>query len=41
MADDILDRVRSFASRSDEQPVEETEAEPAETNSATCCAISG
>jgi hypothetical protein len=30
MADDILDRVRSFASRSDEQPVEEPGEEPAE-----------
>jgi len=29
MADDILDRVRSFATRGDEQPVEDSEAEPA------------
>lgn len=34
MADDILDRVRSFASRSDEQPVEETGEEAAETETA-------
>jgi hypothetical protein len=34
MADDILDRVRSFATRGDEQPVEEPGEEPAGTESA-------
>jgi hypothetical protein len=34
MADDILDRVRSFASRSDEQPADEPTEEPAETETA-------
>jgi hypothetical protein len=34
MADDILDRVRSFATRGDEQPAEEAEEEPAGTETA-------
>jgi hypothetical protein len=41
MADDILDRVRSFATRSDEQPVEESGAEPAGTETPETAAEQG
>ncbi|HEY0408741.1 MAG TPA: hypothetical protein VGE42_00580, partial [Candidatus Dormibacteraeota bacterium] len=41
MADDILDRVRSFATRGDEQPVEESGAEPAGTGTPETAAEQG